>query len=67
MTTAKIEVQRHVLIVLTAIPVITVPLTFHKNRWGFSVGPGIEIPDHDHDNEFVFRVASEVHLEPVSF
>ena len=38
--------------------VITVPLVYHRNRWAFTIGPGIEIPDDDHDNEFVFRTAA---------
>lgn len=37
--------------------VITVPLVYHGGPWAFSAGPGIEIPDHEEDDEFVFRVA----------
>jgi hypothetical protein len=37
--------------------VITVPLVYREGPWAFSFGPGIEIPDHKEDNEFVFRVA----------
>ena len=37
--------------------VITVPLVYHRGRWAFSAGPGIEIPSDDHEDEFVFRVA----------
>lgn len=38
--------------------VLTVPLVYHRGRWAFSAGPGIELPDHDEDNEFVFRVGA---------
>ncbi len=37
--------------------VITMPFVVREGPWAFSFGPGIEIPDHDEDNEFVFRVA----------
>ena len=37
--------------------VITVPLVYHRGPWAFSAGPGIELPDHGHEDEFVFRVA----------
>jgi hypothetical protein len=38
--------------------VLTVPLVYHRGRWAFSAGPGIELPDHEEDNEFVFRVGA---------
>ena len=37
--------------------VITVPLVYHRGPWEFVAGPGIEIPDHGHEDEFVFRVS----------
>jgi len=37
--------------------VITVPIVYHRGPWGFSAGPGVEIPDHHGEDEFVFRVS----------
>ena len=37
--------------------VVTVPLVIHNGPWIWSVGPGIEIPVHDGEDEFVFRVS----------
>jgi hypothetical protein len=37
--------------------ILTAPITFRHDRWIFSAGPGIEIPDDERDDEFVFRVA----------
>jgi hypothetical protein len=37
--------------------VLTAPLTYRRGPWAFSAGPGIEIPDDERDDEFVFRVA----------
>ena len=36
--------------------VITVPLVYHRGPWEFVAGPGVEIPDHGHEDEFLFRV-----------
>jgi hypothetical protein len=38
--------------------VITGSLVYHHGPWAFSAGTGIEIPDDDHDNELLFRIAS---------
>jgi hypothetical protein len=38
--------------------VITGSLVYHRGPWAFSAGTGIEIPDDDHDNELLFRIAS---------
>lgn len=43
--------------------VITVPFVYHSGPWAFSAGPGIEIPDDDHDSEFVFRAAASYAFE----
>ena len=37
--------------------VVTVPLVYHRGRWAFSAGPGIEWADDGHEDEFVFRVS----------
>lgn len=37
--------------------VVTVPLVYHKGPWVWSVGPGIEIPVDDGEDEFVFRIS----------
>jgi hypothetical protein len=37
--------------------VITVLFVYHRGPWGFMAGPGIEIPEHGNEDEFVFRVA----------
>ena len=35
--------------------VLAVPFAFHRGPWTFSVGPGIEFPSDDGDDEFVAR------------
>jgi hypothetical protein len=43
--------------------VITVPLVYHRGPWAFGAGPGIEIPDHGHEDEFVFRVVGSYEFD----
>jgi hypothetical protein len=37
--------------------ILTAPIVYRRGPWAFSAGPGIEIPDDDRENEFVFRLA----------
>ena len=38
--------------------VVALPLAWHRGPWKVSLGPGIEIPDGDEDDEFLVRAAA---------
>jgi hypothetical protein len=43
--------------------VITVPLVYHRGPWAFGAGPGIELPDHGHEDEFLFRIVGSYEFD----
>ena len=44
--------------------VLAVPLFLHPYKgWRFLVAPGVEIPDNEGDNEFLFRVGAAYEFE----
>jgi len=44
--------------------VLAVPLFLHPYKgWRFLVAPGVDIPDNDGDNEFLFRVGAAYEFE----
>jgi len=44
--------------------VLAVPLFLHPYKgWQFLVAPGVDIPDNDGDNEFLFRVGAAYEFE----